>query len=276
MSSTAKDQMPSNLGIRNQIVDDAYKDLSSEVDTAAHGSRGEVTEAPKLAEVISFDDPKPRESILKMLPQETWAKCLFGPIIDIDHHEGINSAEAPRAESIKEPEIVRSIAPVAQMRSLGTDIAADAMTSKRKSENADEVAPSAAKKPCSSATSVKAPQIASTIEIDGKSQSKAASLATSCYLDHCKQLPASGVPVRAHLVDVEKYTENKGGLDLKMADIIATVLYMHNPKALEAFMDVSRLVNFTFTRKEKEGSEDLDFSVERSNSIVHVRCARSA
>ena len=50
-----------------------------------------------------------------------------------------------------------------------------------------------------------------------------------------------------------------GDFDLKLADVIYTVLYKFHPKVLDAFLDVNSHLEFHFEREENPNSDDLNF-----------------
>ncbi|KAK3173687.1 hypothetical protein OEA41_007019 [Lepraria neglecta] len=57
-----------------------------------------------------------------------------------------------------------------------------------------------------------------------------------------------------------------GDFDLKLADVIYTVLYKFHPKVLDAFLDVNSHLEFHFERKESPDSDNLNFCIERDNT----------
>ena len=90
------------------------------------------------------------------------------------------------------------------------------------------------------------------------------------YSDAYHRLPANAALGRAHVVDIERYFSTEGSRPLKMADVIATILFRHQIKVLDAFLNVPRHLDFSFTRREQADSHHLDFSIERRNFTVQV------
>lgn len=90
------------------------------------------------------------------------------------------------------------------------------------------------------------------------------------YSNDCASLPAAGALRNAHLIDVEKYMAREEQPEIKMGDFIVTILYKYSPEVLKAFLDVDSHTVFSFTRREKAETGNMDLSIKRFNSTVHV------
>lgn len=74
------------------------------------------------------------------------------------------------------------------------------------------------------------------------------------YLSVCDQLSARAQDRRGYprVVDLESFTNNSNKEYFTMADIVATILWHHNPKSLKAFLDTKTRHIFSFVRKESD------------------------
>lgn len=90
------------------------------------------------------------------------------------------------------------------------------------------------------------------------------------YSNTCSWLPVDGILGRAHLINVDSYLQSTGGPELKMGDVVATVLYNYSPELLHDFFAVKNKLEVSFTRKEKAVSGNLDFCIERFDTTVYV------
>ena len=107
-----------------------------------------------------------------------------------------------------------------------------------------------------------------------KAEKKRASRAKndSLYID-AEGMPVNGIPGRAHLINLETYNSLKGEFDLRMADIIETILYMYDCRVRDAFLRPSIHLEFKFTRvarKEKPDDVTYDSWIGRSDRLVTV------
>ena len=94
----------------------------------------------------------------------------------------------------------------------------------------------------------------------------------SLYID-APGMPVNGVPGRAHLINLDTYSSLKGDFDLRIADIIGTILYMYDFRVRDAFLGPSTHPEFKFTRvahKEKPDDVTYDFWIGRSDRLVIV------
>jgi len=86
------------------------------------------------------------------------------------------------------------------------------------------------------------------------------------YSNACPKLPRTQPLGYSHLIDLKRFTVDTIKDDIRMADIIGTVLFNYAPGCLEAFLDQKeyRVVKFKRT--------DVSFCIERVDYTVMVRC----
>lgn len=244
-------------------IDSQQNQVSPEI------ARTKSTETPIIQANVAQDNAATKEAAKV---QSTKAFTVAEPRKGISGQEDLAPTEVAPAQAIEPLTNEHPATPVVIQENLLTIDPTDfeAVSNKRKADEPKQPVPATAKKARFEAPTSEVGQNDSDLEEKHKRQSNASKVDTSFYLNGCSQLPTNGALGRAHLVNIDKYLNNRERLELKMADIIATVLFRFEPKVLEAFMNISGHLEFKFTRREKEGSENLDFSIQRFNSTVHV------
>lgn len=73
----------------------------------------------------------------------------------------------------------------------------------------------------------------------------------------------------ARVIELGSFTEESNKQNLTMADVVATVLFHHDPKSLHAFMDMDSFPTFRFLRKQSD-RKARDFVIERRRESYGV------
>ena len=71
------------------------------------------------------------------------------------------------------------------------------------------------------------------------------------------------------VIELRSFTEESNKQNLTMADVVATVLFNHDPKSLNAFMDMDSFPTFRFLRKQSD-RKARDFVIERRRESYGV------
>lgn len=74
---------------------------------------------------------------------------------------------------------------------------------------------------------------------------------------------------RPRVIELRSFTEESNKQNLTMADVVATVLFHHDPKSLNAFMDMDSFPTFRFLRKQSD-RKARDFVIERRRESYGV------
>lgn len=71
------------------------------------------------------------------------------------------------------------------------------------------------------------------------------------------------------VIELRSFTEESNKQNLTMADVVATVLFNHDPKSLNAFMDMDSFPTFRFLRKQSD-RKAREFVIERRRESYGV------
>lgn len=94
------------------------------------------------------------------------------------------------------------------------------------------------------------------------------------YINDFPWLPADAATGCPHIVDCKDWSSTHGEdvdtTNLRVPDVVATILYNYNPTALRAFLNVYKHDTFKFLRQELPDSAQRSFVIIRRGGLIIV------